>query len=129
MVYFYKVSKFFFFFGGGGGGLGCCGSINLRREPPFLKNRPHYTYKSNAQKDKKLNRCKLKVSKEKLTRLPDTLYVKYSLSRSHFWALRVIYWLYFWFFTLEQSLIFCLWLSPSLVASRDLAVRLHTTTP
>ena len=77
MVYFYKVSKIFFFLGGGGGGwggwLGCCGSINLRREPPFLKNRPHYTYKSNAQKDKKLNRCKLKVSKEKLARLPHSI--------------------------------------------------------
>ena len=125
-AYFYKVSEFLFFWRRRGGGWG--GSINLPREPPFLKNKPHYTYKSNAQRDKMLNRCKLKVSKEKLTRLPTlTLYVKYSLSRSHFWALRVIYCLYF--FTLEQSPIFCLWLSPSLLASCHLAARLHTTTP
>ena len=123
-AYFYKVSNFF---GGGGGGGGWGGSINLPREPPFLKNKPHYTYKNNAQKDKMLNRCKLKVSKKKLTRLPNSIR-KINLVTFLGFEGNILF--LFWFFTLEQlaSLIFCLWLSPSLVASRDLAARLHTTT-
>ena len=61
-AYFYKV--------------GWRGSINLPMPEnlSFWKiNHIILNYKSNAKRDKMLNRCKLKVSKEKLTRLPNLI--------------------------------------------------------
>ena len=68
-AYFYKVSELF---GGQGRLLGLGGVLIYFESLPFCKNKPHYNHKTNVQRDslKMLNRCKLKVSKEKLARLP-----------------------------------------------------------
>ena len=66
------------FWGGGGGwapfrvGVGV---LIYFDSLPFCKNKPHYNHKTNVQRDslKMLNRCKLKVSKEKLARLPHSI--------------------------------------------------------
>ena len=76
-AYFQKVSELFW--GAGGGGWAPfrvgVGVLIYFKSLPFCKNKPHYNHKTNVQRDslKMLNRCKLKVSKEKLTRLPHSI--------------------------------------------------------
>ena len=55
----------------GGGGVVGVGVLIYPESRPFWKI--NHTYQSNAQRDKMLNRCKLKVSKEKLARLPHSI--------------------------------------------------------
>ena len=99
-AYFYKVSELF----GGEGGWAPfrvgVGVLIYLDSLPFCKNKPHYNHKTNVQRDslKMLNRSKPKVSKEKLTRLPSCIR---KIFITHFWALRVIYCLFFCFS--EQS--------------------------
>ena len=75
-AYFYKVSELFWGQGGGWAPFRVGVGVLIYFESlPFCKNKPHYNHKTNVQRDslKMLNRCKLKVSKEKLTRLPHSI--------------------------------------------------------
>ena len=74
-AYFYKVSELFWGQGGWAPFRVGVGVLIYFESLPFCKNKPHYNHKTNVQRDslKMLNRCKLKVSKEKLTRLPHSI--------------------------------------------------------